>query len=142
MIRSAPARRSGMKWRCEHLLNHEPTRRIPKGFRNKAQGCEERATLGSCVRSMTTLKGLRPTATTARQGRNPVGVVKHRPPLPRVRACPTESFVANFVANFVENRRKSTRFATKFATKEPNSPLVGQALARPSQPWAFLRNPF
>ena len=25
-------------------------RRIPKGFRNKAQGCEERATLGSCAR--------------------------------------------------------------------------------------------
>src|SRR5258707_1343726 len=34
-------------------------RRIPKGFRNKAQGCEERATLGSCVRSITTLKAER-----------------------------------------------------------------------------------
>src|SRR5258708_10536519 len=44
------------------------------------------------------------------------------------RACPTESFVANFV----ENGRKSTKFATKFATKEPNSPLVGQALIRPT----------
>src|SRR2546422_214988 len=72
--------------------------RIPKGFRHKAQGCEERATLGSCVRSMTTLKGLRPTATAVQRGRNPVGVVKHRPPLPRV--------------------------------------------ARSSQPWALLRNPF
>src|SRR5260221_438825 len=59
-------------------------RRIPKGFRNKAQGCEERATLGSCVRSMTTLKGLRPTATVMQRSRNPVGVVKHRPPLPKV----------------------------------------------------------
>src|SRR6266851_5562886 len=49
-------------------------------------------------RSTTTLKGLRPTATAAQRGRNPVGVVKHRPPLPRV--------------------------------------------ARPSQPWALLRNPF
>src|SRR6266404_2831157 len=47
---------------------------------------------------MTTLKGLRPTATAAQPGRNPVGVVKHRSPLPRV--------------------------------------------ARPSQPWALLRNPF
>src|SRR6266853_243769 len=72
--------------------------RIPKGFRNKAQGCEERATLGSCVGLMTTLKGLRPMATAAQRGHNPVGVVKHRPPLPRV--------------------------------------------ARPSQPWALLRNPF
>src|SRR5258707_15875632 len=33
--------------------------RIPKRFRNKAQGCEERATLGSCVQSMTTLKAER-----------------------------------------------------------------------------------
>src|SRR5258708_2165460 len=46
----------------------------------------------------TTLKGLWPTATAAQRGHNPVGVVKHRPPLPRV--------------------------------------------ARPSQPWALLRNPF
>src|SRR6266481_665863 len=65
--------------------------RIPKGFRNKA-------TLGSCVRSMTTLKGLWPTATAAQPSHNPVGVVKHRPHLPRV--------------------------------------------ARPSQPWALLQNPF
>jgi len=34
--------------------------RIPKGFRLKAQGCEERATLGLRFRSSTTLKGLRP----------------------------------------------------------------------------------
>src|SRR5207247_4128097 len=33
---------------------------------------------------MTTLKGLGPTATAAQRGHNPVGVVKHRPPLPRV----------------------------------------------------------
>src|SRR6266446_3422437 len=72
--------------------------RIPKGFCNKAQGCEERATLGSCVRSMTTLKGLRPTATAAQRGHNPVGVVKHRLLVPRI--------------------------------------------ARSSQPWALLRNPF
>src|SRR5712664_1868161 len=72
--------------------------RIPKGFRNKAQGCEERATLGSGVQSMTTLKGLRPTAAEVQRGHNPVGVVKHQRPLPRV--------------------------------------------ARPSQPWALLRNPF
>src|SRR5437899_12109775 len=38
-------------------------RGIPTGFCNKAQGCEERATLGSRARSMTTLKGLRPAAT-------------------------------------------------------------------------------
>src|SRR5258707_2533200 len=48
--------------------------------------------------TMTTLKGLRPTATAAQPGHNPVGVVKYRPSLPRV--------------------------------------------ARPSQPWALLRNPF
>src|SRR6266853_872551 len=28
---------------------HRRRRRIPKGFRNKAQGCEKRATLGLCV---------------------------------------------------------------------------------------------
>src|SRR6266478_4009779 len=72
--------------------------RIPKGFRNKAQGCEERATLGSRVRSMTTLKGLRPATTAVPRGHNPFRVVKHRSRLPRV--------------------------------------------ARPSQPWALLRNPF
>src|SRR6266446_5164734 len=72
-------------------------RRIPKGFCNKAQGCEERATLGSRARSVTTLNGLRPTAAGIQHGHNPVGVVKHRPPCPRV--------------------------------------------ARPSQPWALLRNP-
>ena len=33
--------------------------RIPKGFRLKAQGCEERATLGLRRRTSTTLKGLR-----------------------------------------------------------------------------------
>src|SRR5258707_9333134 len=33
---------------------------------------------------MTTLKGLRPAATAAQRGHNLVGVVKHRPPLPRV----------------------------------------------------------
>src|SRR5437899_6763641 len=43
--------------------NLRPTRRIPKGFRNKAQGCEERATLGSHDRSRTTLKGLWPAET-------------------------------------------------------------------------------
>src|SRR6266853_260599 len=47
---------------------------------------------------MPTLKGLRPPATAAQPGRNPVGVVKHRRRLPRV--------------------------------------------ARPSQPWALLQNPF
>src|SRR5882724_96558 len=46
--------------------------RIPKGFRNKAQGCEERATLGTCLGSVTTLKGLRPPATAAQRGHNPV----------------------------------------------------------------------
>src|SRR6266567_9072870 len=57
--------------------------RIPKGFCNKAQGYEGRATLGLSVRSITTLKGLRPKTTAAQRGHNPVGVVKHRPPLPR-----------------------------------------------------------
>src|SRR6266853_6097327 len=95
MIRSAPARRSGMKWRCEHLLNHEPTRRIPKGFRNKAQGCEGRATLGSCVRSMTTLKGLWPTATAAQRGHNTFRVDRISFDLPRVaRRLATLGFVA------------------------------------------------
>jgi hypothetical protein len=32
---------------------------IPKGLRNKAQGCEERATLGNVRGSTATLKGLR-----------------------------------------------------------------------------------
>jgi len=39
-----------------------PPRRIPTGFRNKAQGCEQRATLGKRREIMTTLKGLRPHA--------------------------------------------------------------------------------
>src|SRR6266481_5206418 len=52
------------------------------------------------------------------------------------RGFPTESFVANFVANFVENGRKST----KFATKEPNSPLVGQALRRGCPTESFVES--
>ena len=35
-------------------------RSIPKGLRNKAQGCEGRATLGNREQGATTLKGLRP----------------------------------------------------------------------------------
>src|SRR6266567_1160571 len=35
--------------------------RIPKGFRRKPQGCEERATLGARAEESTTLKGLQPT---------------------------------------------------------------------------------
>ncbi len=46
--------------------------RIPKGFRNKAQGCEARATLGNPSNTDTTLKGLRPLPRTTRH--NPVGV--------------------------------------------------------------------
>jgi len=40
--------------------------RILNGFRNKAQGCEERATLGLRRRASTTLKGLRPVCATRR----------------------------------------------------------------------------
>jgi hypothetical protein len=49
---------------CIGTMNLKP--RIPKGFRNKAQGCEggksslDRATLGLRRRTSTTLKGLRP----------------------------------------------------------------------------------
>src|SRR6266699_3537771 len=72
--------------------------RIPKGFRNKAQGCEGRATLGKGGRCFTTPTGLRPVRATAAGGRNPFRVVIDRPHDPRV--------------------------------------------ARSSQPWALLRNPF
>src|SRR6266566_8025991 len=72
--------------------------RIPKGFRNKAQGCEGRATLGKGGRYFTTPTGLRPRCAAVTSGRNPFRVVIDWTHDPRV--------------------------------------------ARSSQPWALLRNPF
>ena len=72
--------------------------RIPTGFCNKAQGCEERATLGKGGRCFTTPTGLGPGCAAVAVGRNPFRVVIDRTHDPRV--------------------------------------------ARPSQPWALLRNPF
>src|SRR6266700_5130601 len=72
--------------------------RIPKGFRNKAQGCEERATLGKGGRCFTTPTGLWPGCVAVAVDRNPFRVVIDRAHDPRV--------------------------------------------ARSSQPWALLRNPF
>jgi hypothetical protein len=48
------------------------TRRIPTGFRPKAQGCEQRATLGESARQRPTPTGLWLRA--GNGGRNPVGV--------------------------------------------------------------------
>src|SRR5436190_19022995 len=72
--------------------------RIPKGFCNKAQGCEGRATLGKRRRCFTTPTGLRPGCAAVAGGRNPFRVGIDRTHDPRV--------------------------------------------ARSSQPWALLRNPF
>src|SRR5580765_5590457 len=41
--------------------------KIPKGFRRKAQGCEERATLGKMPRNLPTPTGLRPHLALRRQ---------------------------------------------------------------------------
>ncbi len=41
--------------------NLSPGSSIPKGLRNKAQGCEERATLGESIDELPTPTGLRPT---------------------------------------------------------------------------------
>src|SRR6266567_3400301 len=50
--------------------------RIPKGFRNKAQGCEERATLGKGGgQCFTTPTGLWPRYAAIAVGRNPFRVV-------------------------------------------------------------------
>jgi hypothetical protein len=38
-------------------------RRIPKGFRNKAQGCEERATLGNQIQDGFNPNGVAPSGT-------------------------------------------------------------------------------
>jgi len=51
---------------------------IPKGLRPKAQGCEERATLGGIVETPTTPTGLR------RGGATPLGLVAFNFALPRV----------------------------------------------------------
>src|SRR6266436_6222876 len=58
--------------------------RIPKGFRNKAQGCEERATLGKGGSCLTTPTGLWPRLRCRCHGpqpfallRNPFGI-RHR----------------------------------------------------------------
>ena len=51
---------------------------IPKGLSHKAQGCEERATLGKCAMTGQPQRGcgiFGPWAVTRGQGRNPVGVV-------------------------------------------------------------------
>ena len=59
---------------------------IPKGLRLKAQGCEERATLGWCgnehrqpQRGCAPIRNGPLTRTTAHDGRNPVGVVNSLP---------------------------------------------------------------
>ena len=51
-------RQSEDKVRSYSIHPHEE---IPKGFRPKAQGCEERATLGKETPNLTTPTGLRPT---------------------------------------------------------------------------------
>ena len=61
------------------------SRRIPKGFRLKAQGCEQRATLGKGSRQRPTPTGLRREAGTG--GRNPVGVGVSWRNSPRVARC-------------------------------------------------------
>jgi len=61
--------------------------RIPKGFRPKAEGCEERATLGTAGNLVSTPTGLRPVLSGARV-HNPVGVDVRFHRCPRVaRAC-------------------------------------------------------
>ncbi len=75
--------------------------RIPTGFRNKAQGCEERATLGQRCSKIPNPNGVEAPSLRwilTSMGRNPFGVDKSSMLLPRV--------------------------------------------ARSSQPWALLRNPF
>src|SRR6266478_668770 len=86
---------------CHRLRRLSTAGRIPKGFRNKAQGCEGRATLGKGGGCFTTPTGLRGCGLVARAiavSRNPFRVVIDRTHDPRV--------------------------------------------ARSSQPWALLRNPF
>ncbi|MGA2853284.1 MAG: hypothetical protein ABSE90_04015 [Verrucomicrobiota bacterium] len=53
--------------------------KIPRGFQPSAQGCEERATLGSCEKQITTLKELRPCGSPAHRKNEDtthVGVVR------------------------------------------------------------------
>src|SRR5712691_3683845 len=71
-----PARDAGFRQRLPE--------RIPKGFRNKAQGCEGRATLGKGGRCFTTPTGLWPRCTTVAAGLNPFRVVVDREHGPRV----------------------------------------------------------
>ena len=61
-----------------------PAASTPKGLRNKAQGCEERATLGNDGALLTTPTGLCLVADERAMWRNPVGVDSHFAPLPRV----------------------------------------------------------
>ena len=53
-------------------MNHWLRQRIPKGFRLKAQGCAERATLGIEFEVSPTPNGV--AADRRTKGRNPVGV--------------------------------------------------------------------
>ncbi len=56
--------------------------RIPRGFRPKAQGCDERATLGHMFKhSSQPQRGCGPAAW---KGHNPVGVVRYSRRFPRV----------------------------------------------------------
>src|SRR6266567_495397 len=67
--------------------------RIPKGFRHKAQGCEERATLGKDGRCFTTPTGLWPGCAAVAVGRNPFRVVIDPTHDPRV-ARSSQPFIA------------------------------------------------
>ncbi len=61
--------RGGRAYHYQHL--GRGIERIPKGFRNKAQGCEERATLGPSRQHESTPTGLRPWVATAATTRPP-----------------------------------------------------------------------
>src|SRR6266436_6017462 len=86
------------RWRMIPGTRQALLDRIPTGFRNKAQGCEGRATLGKGGRYFTTPTGLRLGCAAVAVGHNPFRVVIDQTHDPRV--------------------------------------------ARSSQPWALLRNPF
>jgi hypothetical protein len=105
------------------VITHKSDRSIPKGLCNIAQGCEERATLGNGGRSNTTLKGL------------------------RRRAC---GHWANRRNDFDKGCDEGSDKGARGGKHEEGTTLSGlrknpvrlPRVARSSQPWALLRNPF
>jgi prepilin-type N-terminal cleavage/methylation domain-containing protein len=118
--------RNTMEWWSGGVMGGSAS--TPKGLRNKAQGCEERATLGHEENGATTPKGLCPRPDHSGKCRNPVGVESFFDPLPRV-------------ARASRLRFATTRHAQPWAEGRSPFGAGNSGLLSPCNPQSSILNP-